>query len=130
MEFRVKVQGSRGFARCVPGEERTSEDETLWGRATADLSVVVGLAAVWFISRRARSTCMGLFQVAVVALFVWCWQWRVLNIEDHSDDVLVCWLFHRRVTLLVTAFHIFHAINDGTILRAARNCTRYNASTK
>ena len=32
---------------------------------------------------------MGLFQVAVVALFVWCWQWCVLNTEDHSDDVLI-----------------------------------------
>ena len=32
---------------------------------------------------------MGLFQVAVVALFVWRWQWCVLNIEDHNDDVLI-----------------------------------------
>ena len=32
---------------------------------------------------------MGLFQVAVVALFVWRWQWCVLNIEDHSDDVQI-----------------------------------------
>ena len=27
--------------------------------------------------------------MAVVALFVWCWQWCVRNIEDRSDDVLV-----------------------------------------
>ena len=58
----------------------------MWTVSPVELIVVLALCPV--VAYRKKNTCMGLVQVLVVGLVLWFWNWSILSLDDHSEDVL------------------------------------------
>ena len=58
----------------------------MWTVSPAELALVLVLCLV--VAYRKKDKCMGIVQALIVGLAVWFWNWAILSLDDHSEDVL------------------------------------------